>query len=52
VVFAFRSGDLTDEDIGRRPDALFRVPMAIQAPLHVQRVFPPHERHFVHFTVA
>lgn len=35
-----------------RSDVLFRMTMAIEAPLHVERRLPPHQRHPIHATVA
>ena len=35
-----------------RPDEPFRIAMAVQAPLHLQRFFLPHERHAIDLAMA
>jgi len=40
------------EDILPRPDVTFRMPMAIQAPFHLQALCAPSQRHGPHGTVA
>jgi hypothetical protein len=40
------------EDKLTRTHKAFRCSMAFEAPVHVQRVFAPHQRHFVHTTVT
>jgi hypothetical protein len=40
------------EDKLARSDETFGFAMTFQAPFHIQRIFPPHERHAVHRTVT
>ena len=39
-------------DLARRPQILRRIAMAVQAPLHLQRVLRIHQRHLVHAPMA
>lgn len=40
------------EDLGLRPNVLLRLPVAIDAPVHVQSIHAIHKRHFVHLPMA
>ncbi|SVD62973.1 uncharacterized protein METZ01_LOCUS415827, partial [marine metagenome] len=45
-------GPIHVEDVLPRPDVFFGIPVTLQAPLHVEGVLLPHQRHLVDLTVA
>src|SRR5262245_19263674 len=48
-----RRWDVVDvEDLVARTHVSFRVPVAVEAPFHLQRLVLPHQRHAVHLAVA
>lgn len=52
IVEPIRVGQTRAEDVAWRADELLRISVAVEAPLHVERVFSPHQRHLVDRSVA